>query len=155
MFVKNAVLPILAASFIAVNAAPELEHRQIDSVFNSLTSVAASVITGDGASVIGDITSVAGGVFSTVTSVGGKAVTVITSAGGQAITLAGDAGGVVTSFGGSVYTAATGAAGSAASDALNSSNAAVGASPIGFTSSHAMGLVTVVCSALIGAMITL
>lgn len=88
-------------------------------------------------------------------AVGGQAVTIVTSVGGQAITLAGSAGGVATSFGGSVYSVATGAAGSAASNVVHSSNAAVGAPSFGFTSSHAIGLATVVCSALVGAMITL
>ncbi|KAF5385275.1 hypothetical protein D9615_001431 [Tricholomella constricta] len=165
MFFKTAVLSFLAASSLAVNAAPEPERRQIESVFDSITSVAASAITGGGASIIGDITSVGGdvasditsiggGVFETVTSVGGKAATIVTSVGGQAITLAGSAGGVATSFAGSVYTVATEAAGSAASQATHT-NAAVGAPSFGFTSSHAIGLVTVVCSALVGAMITL
>ncbi|KAG5647634.1 hypothetical protein DXG03_008987 [Asterophora parasitica] len=150
MFFKTAVVSFLAAAALAVtvNAAPEAERRQIGSAFDSITSAAASAITGGGASIISDITSVgggvasdvtsiAGGVFETVTSVGGHAVTVVTSAGGAAITLAGSAGGVATSFGGSVYTAATGAA------ATGTSNSAIGAPSFGFTSLNVIGLATI------------
>lgn len=125
-------------------------------------------ITSKASEVGGDITSLGGGLVEEVTceyslrsqispcanpspAVGGKAFTIVTSAGGAAITLAGSAGGVLTTFGGQVFTAAT----QAAADVTSKANSAVGAPSSGFTSAHVIGLATVVCSALVGAIVTL
>lgn len=82
------------------------------------------------------------------TAVGGQAFTVVTSAGGQAFTLATSGAGVATSVFGSVYTVATAAA-------QNSNNAALGMRGAGLSSPTVVGLLTVVGSALLGAVITL
>ncbi|KAF9462136.1 hypothetical protein BDZ94DRAFT_750265 [Collybia nuda] len=153
------LIATFVASFAVVYAAPELEHRQIDvnSILDPVTSNAVSIftqVTGAAGSIGGDITSGAAGVIQTITSVGGQAATVITSVGGPAFTLAESGAGVVTSVFGSVYTVATSAAGSAASDAAHSNAANVG-TPFGFTATHAFGVVTVICSALVGALMTL
>lgn len=87
-------------------------------------------------------------------AVGGKAVTVVTSVGGEAITLATSAGAVATTFAGSVFSVATEAAASAASQATHT-NVAVSTYSFGFTSAHAVGFMTVLSGALVGAMITL
>ncbi|KAJ3574082.1 hypothetical protein NP233_g1989 [Leucocoprinus birnbaumii] len=156
-------------------AAPEVEARQNPGdVFNSLTSAAANVVTSDvpslfsqatsnGASVLTQVTSVAGSVGSQVTSavggVGGSIVTqvtsaaghaftVITSEGGQALTLA--ESGAITSVFGSVYTVAT-----AAVLPSGSNNAALGMQTAAVASPAIVGLVTVLGSALLGAVITL
>jgi hypothetical protein len=60
----------------------------------------------------------------------------------------------VTSIFGSEYTVATGAAGSAASNVVHSNAANIG-TPFGFTTGHAIGAITIVCSALVGALMTL
>jgi hypothetical protein len=86
-------------------------------------------------------------------AVGGQAYTILTSEGGQALTLAGSGAGVVTSVFGSVYTVATSAAASAASSAT--SNAAYGSPSLGFTSSHALGIATLIGGTLVGALMTL
>ncbi|KAF8173979.1 hypothetical protein K438DRAFT_1728163 [Mycena galopus ATCC 62051] len=129
----------------------------VESILNTITSDIASVVTGgagsgatditsDAASVFSVATGGAAGVFETVTSIGGEAVTVVTSAGGQAITLA--ASGKVTSFAGSEYIIATGA---------------VGATASGNSAPHSMsmplptlfvGLLTILTSACVGALIT-
>lgn len=87
-------------------------------------------------------------------AVGGHGATIITSVGGQAITLATSGAGVGTSVFGSFYTVATGAAASAASGVTHSNAANIG-TPFGFTAAHAFGAVTIICSALVGALMTL
>ncbi|KAF8168219.1 hypothetical protein B0H34DRAFT_684686 [Crassisporium funariophilum] len=151
---------------VAVTAAPqptpvvELEERQIDGIISAITGAGGSVATqitslggvvGSGALSVGnDITSLGGNLFGSVTSIGGVAYTVISSKGGDAITLAASGAGVVTTKFGSVYTVATGAVGSA----VASNNAAV----LPYSSMQTpllVGIVTVMLSTLLGAVITL
>lgn len=101
--------------------------------------------------------------------VGGKEYTILTSVNGPAYTLTSAGAGVVTSVYGGVYTVATGApastttgpgqastaTGSAASSAVHSSSAAFASPSLGFTSSHAVGIATMLVGTLIGALITL
>ncbi|KAF8173975.1 hypothetical protein K438DRAFT_1980537 [Mycena galopus ATCC 62051] len=163
LFFKSAVLVLSA--FGAVNAAPQLESilnaitseiasvvtgGAAESVFDAITSDIASVVAGGATDITSDTGSVfsggAAGVFETVTFIGGEAVTVVTSAGGQAITLA--ASGKVTSFAGSEYIIATGAVGATASG--NSAPHSMSMpSPTLF-----VGLLTILTSACVGALIT-
>ncbi|KAJ7293476.1 helix-turn-helix transcription factor, AraC type [Mycena rebaudengoi] len=133
MFFTKSILLVLSVTAANVAAAPGI----IDDITSDLNSIG------------GDITKGAAGVFETVTSVGGQAVTVVTSAGGEAITLAGSAGGVVTSFAGSQYTIATGKIG----EVSGKPGAGVAVLPH-MSSALFAGLLTVVASACVGALIT-
>ncbi|KAJ6519716.1 helix-turn-helix transcription factor, AraC type [Mycena sanguinolenta] len=144
MFFSKAA--VLALSIAAANAAP-----QLDSIFNSITSDVVSVasVAGGGAeSVASQVASGAKGVFETVTSVGGHAVTVVTSAGGEAITLASDGVGELTTFAGSAYIIATNDVGAAVSG--NSAPQSMSRP----SATLMVGLLTVLTSACVGAMIT-
>jgi len=80
---------------------------------------------------------------------GGSVFTVVTSNGGEAITLATSGAGVVTSFAGQKWTAATSAVDAAVTN--NDDNAALSLTAFGFMP----GAVTVLCSAIFGAVWTL
>ncbi|KAJ7596899.1 hypothetical protein C8J56DRAFT_1158910 [Mycena floridula] len=162
MFYRSILFTTLAVCALLSGAAPgnDLQERQIGSVLDSLTSVvgggATSVIgaitsVGGGAggaatsvigSVAGDVTQVADGVFKSVVNAGGTAFTVVTSEGGAVITLATGAAGHLTTFAGAQWTAL--------GDAVNNSASSTSA----HTSSICIGLLTVVASSLIGAMLT-
>ncbi|KAI0721357.1 hypothetical protein C8T65DRAFT_229806 [Cerioporus squamosus] len=163
MFSKTvaSIFYLFAAFALLANAAVvENEKRQIDSVFNSLTSDAGSIFsqgTSGAASVFSDATSLAAGVATTVVSAGGHAVTIITSAGGQAITLATDGAGKLTSFAGSQYSIATADAASIATGAsgTSSNNAALGVHAISLSTPLVGGLLTVLASIFMGAWVAL
>ncbi|KAF8736021.1 hypothetical protein AX14_001026 [Amanita brunnescens Koide BX004] len=161
IFVAFAALTAVQALPSAVPQA-QVEKRQIGSIFNDITSGAASVATHDvpglittATSVFGKATSAAGSIGNVITSNGagiveyltsdaGRAFTVVTSVGGSGFTLATSGAGEVTTAFGSVYTVATAAA--------LSHNAAPS---FGVTSSLLVGFATVILSTLVGAMITL
>ncbi|TFK83061.1 hypothetical protein K466DRAFT_603195 [Polyporus arcularius HHB13444] len=169
MFSKTvaSIFYLFAAFALLANAAVvENEKRQIDSVFNSLTSDAGSIFS-QGTSVAGsiasDVTSIAAGVATTVISAGGHAVTVITSAGGQAITLATDGAGKLTSFAGSQYSIATadaasiatGGSGTAGASGTATNNAALGVHAIELSAPLVGGLLTALASIFMGAWVAL
>ncbi|KAI0351150.1 hypothetical protein OH77DRAFT_1430186 [Trametes cingulata] len=134
----------LLASAAAVQERDEVERRQLDGVFDSITAGVGSIVnegTAGAASIAGDLTSLAAGFEATVTSIGGEAVTVITSAGGEAITLAPSGiKGVTTEFAGSVFTEITGDAASIFTQATAAAGNGTGNAAVGV---HAFALSTV------------